>query len=141
MMVRCISSPVATLIAILSFVSCGGGGTSNVPTSPSGGTPPAPSGPAVTIDIRSTSTAQSFVPNPASVNQGGTVAWRNGDSQTHRIVANDGSFDSGDIAAGATSRNVPLSRGTNYHCALHTTMVGAIGVAAEPPPPCTGPYC
>jgi hypothetical protein len=34
-----------------------------------------------------------------------------------------------------------MPRGTNYHCSLHTTMVGAIGVAAEPPPECTGPYC
>jgi hypothetical protein len=45
--------------------------------------------------------AQSFSPNPATQSHGG-VAWHNSDSATHRIVSNDGSFDTGDIAPGAT---------------------------------------
>ncbi len=130
----------ASLAAILSAMACGG--KSSAPTSPS--TNPAPgnnTSTALTIDIRSITGAQSFAPNPAAVNQGQMVAWRNGDSQTHRVVANDGSFDTGNIAPGATSAGLPMSRGTNYHGSLHTTMVGAIGVASEPPPECTGPYC
>jgi plastocyanin len=130
----------ASLAVILSAVACGG--KYSAPTSPST-TPPAgnTTSNAVTIDIRSITGAQSFAPNPAAVNQGQMVAWHNSDGQTHRIVANDGSFDTGNIAPGATSNGVSMPRGTNYHCSLHTTMVGAIGVAAQPPPECIGPYC
>ena len=62
---------------------------------------------------------------------------------THRIVANDGSFDTGDLAAGATSAIVQApSGGLNYHYSIHpTTMFGAIGGSGgEQPPPCTV-YC
>jgi len=127
---------VIVLISMAS-IACGGGRDS--PTSPT----PDPSPAAVTISIVATSGAQSFTPNPASQLQGGTVAWRNADGVVHRIVANDGSFDSGDIAPGATSRAVqPAAAGANYHCSIHPLMIGAIGSAqGEAPPPCTGPYC
>ena len=74
---------------------------------------------------------------------GGTVAWANRDSAVHRIVANDGSFDTGDISPGATSRAITVSgSGANYHCSIHPAMIGAIGAAqGQPPPPCTGQYC
>ena len=124
----------AALMAALSFVTCGGGSN---PTSPSGTPPPG----SLTIEIRSTSNASSFTPNPAAGGQGQMVSWRNLDGETHRVVANDGSFDTGAIPPGATSSGIPLARGINYHCTLHTTMVGAIGIAMEPPPACTGEYC
>jgi len=136
-MVRRIIGGLASFVVVLPFVACGGGGSASTPTGPT--SPPPLTG--VTIEIRSATTAQSFSPNPATLNQAGIVAWRNTDTDTHRIVANDGSFDTGVIAPGATSRTLTLARGTNYHCALHTTMVGAIGIALEPPPECTGPYC
>jgi plastocyanin len=135
-MVRRIVVRSAALVAALSLVTCGGGSSSN-PTGPTGTTPLG----ALTIEIRSTSNALSFAPNPAAGGQGQMVSWRNLDGETHRIVANDGSFDTGAIAPGATSSGVALSRGINYHCTLHTTMVGAIGIETEPPPPCTGDYC
>jgi plastocyanin len=97
----------------------------------------------VTINIVATTGSQSYNPNPATQSQGATVAWRNSDGVVHRIVANDGSFDTGDIAPGATSRTLSVSAaGVNYHCSLHPAMVGAIGSAqGQPPPPCTGQYC
>lgn len=129
------------LALAMGAIGCGGGGGST-PTSPtpSGG---GGSAAAVTISIVATTGAQSFTPNPAAMTQAGTVAWQNSDGLVHRIVANDGSFDTGDIAPGATSRTVqPSAAGTNYHCSLHPAMVGAIGSAqGQPPPPCTGPYC
>ena len=128
----------AFLSAVLSLVACGGGGSSSTPTAP---TAPAPPPAALTIDIRANSGSQSFSPNPAAIGQGAGVVWRNSDTTTHRIVANDGSFDTGNIAPGASSTALSMPRGTNYHCSLHTGMVGAIGVQSEPPPPCTGPYC
>ena len=135
-MVRRIVVRSAALVAALSFVTCGGG-SSNNPTGPSGTVPPG----TLTIEIRSTSNSSSFAPNPAAGGQGQMVSWRNLDGETHRIVANDGTFDTGTIPPGATSSGIALSRGINYHCTLHTTMVGAIGIATEPPPPCTGEYC
>jgi plastocyanin len=66
----------------------------------------------------------SFDPNPAPVAPGASVVWRNTDAATHRIVMNDGSFDSGDIAPGGSSpamRRGPL--GGSYHCIIHPTMM------------------
>ena len=86
--------------------------------------------------------AQSFSPNPASVNQGDMVIWHNSDNATHHIVLNDGSLDTGDIAPGASSAALRLAaNGANYHCTIHPTMVGSINAATGAPPPCQGAYC
>ena len=79
---------------------------------------------------------QSFSPNPAPINQGAPIVWKNSDTIVHRIVMNDGSFDSGDIAPGATSKQMVLtSTGGQYHCTIHpTTMFGSINVATTPDP-------
>ena len=72
------------------------------------------------------------------------VVWRNDDRDTHHIVANDGAFDTGDLAPGATSTMVQMPEGgLNYHCSIHpTTMFGAIGGGGgAAPPPCEGVYC
>lgn len=128
----------AIVALTLGTIACGGGGDSPTSPSPGGGTSAS-----VTIAIVSTADAQSYQPNPATMTSAGTVVWRNNDGVVHRIVANDGSFDTGDIAPGTTSRTVqPPAGGTNYHCSLHPAMIGGIGSAqGEPPPPCTGPYC
>lgn len=83
---------------------------------------------------------QSFSPNPAPLQQGTFVVWQNADNIVHRIVMNDGSFDSGNIAPGATSAAMRLaSSGGSYHCTIHpTTMFGSInaptdGVPVAPP--------
>ena len=70
------------------------------------------------------------------------VVFRNTDTVVHRVRLNDLSIDTGDIAPGATSRAVRMpTAGTNYHCFLHLTMVGAVNSGTTPPPPCTGLYC
>jgi plastocyanin len=84
---------------------------------------------------------QAFSPNPASFG-GQSVVFKNNDSITHRVVLNDGSVDTGDIAPGATSRAVVMpTAGTNYHCSLHPGMIGAVAGGSGPPPACTGLYC
>ena len=106
----------------------------------SNGSPSAPTNNAATITIAANNGAQSFTPNPAQV--GGQMAvWENTHGETHRIVANDQSFDTGDLVPGATSAMVPLpAAGLNYHCEIHPTMIGGSGGAARPP--CTDPlYC
>ena len=78
---------------------------------------------------------QSFSPNPAPIAQGNLIVWQNNDNTVHRIVMNDGSFDSGNISPGAKSSTMRLSSsGGSYHCAIHpTTMFGSINTATAPP--------
>lgn len=125
---------VSVCAAALALSSCGGG---------SGGGPSAPSGSnTTTITILSQNGAQSFSPNPASVG-GRMVVFRNADAVVHRVRLNDGSLDTGDIAPGATSQAFQMpATGANYHCPLHSGMVGAVNPSAGgPPPECQGPYC
>jgi plastocyanin len=122
---------LAAAAAGLILSACGGGGST-----PSGPTPGA-----LTITITRQNGAQSFSPNPASAG-GQTVVFRNADSVAHRVMLNDGSIDTGDIAPGATSSQVEMpAQGTNYHCSLHPDMIGAVSATAGGPPPCEGPYC
>jgi plastocyanin len=126
--------------AILVFAAWGCSGSDGAGSSGPGMPAPtpntAPSG-ATTVSIMGQSGAQSFSPNPAPITQRSLVVWRNMDSTVHRIVMNDGSFDSGDIGPGGTSATMRLSSsGGDYHCTIHpTTMFGSINVATDPPAP------
>jgi plastocyanin len=96
---------------------------------------PPPPAPSLTIVITSRNGAQSFLPNPADA-AGQFVVFRNADSILHRVVLNDGTIDTGNIAPGATSVPVLMpATGTNYHCALHPDMVGSVTTPAGTPPP------
>jgi len=119
---------------LLGFAALSGCG-SNSPMTPSPTTTP-------TITIVGRNGAQAFSPNPASFG-GQPVVFKNNDSASHRIILNDGSVDTGDIAPGATSRAVTMpASGTNYHCSIHPGMIGSVTAATGgPPPPCTGSYC
>ena len=125
-------------IALGMAFGCGGGGGS---TGPSPTSTPTPSS-TPTINIVGSNGTQAFSPNPAS-SGGQQLMFKNNDSTTHRIVLNDGSVDTGDIAAGATSRAVTMpSSGTNYHCSIHPGMIGSVSAASgSPAPPCEGAYC
>jgi plastocyanin len=76
------------------------------------------------------------------VTQGQTLSFRNNSNAPHRIVFNDNSYDSGDIAPGAASeaRAMPTN-GANYHCTIHPSMTGSLSAAGQAPPACTGEYC
>jgi plastocyanin len=129
----------AAVAILVTCSGCGGSGGS-------GGNPGAPSPPptgASVISIVGDRGAQSFSPNPGSGSADQTIAWRNNDSVTHRIVSNDGTLDSGDIPAGGSSRAIQVpAAGTNYHCSIHPGMIGALRASGgAPPPPCTGIYC
>ena len=126
---------LASLASVL-CVSCSGSSSSPTPT-PSGGG----SSSATTIAVNGQNGTQAFSPNPAAL-AGQMVAFKNNDSVTHRVVLNDGSVDTGDIAPGATSRAVLMpASGTNYHCSIHPGMVGAVSGSSGAPPACTGLYC
>ncbi len=114
---------VAGLIALASVGGCSKSSSSN-PSSP-----PAPAD--VTIEIVGIAGTNSFSPNPANVGAGKTVAWHNADSNTHDIVADDSSFNTGNIAPGNTSSPITMHTGGAfpYHCSIHPSMTGTMVVA------------
>jgi len=55
----------------------------------------------------------------------------------------DGSSDLGDVMPGTNSRGFTLrnANAANFHCTLHSTMVGSInGATAPETPACNDPY-
>lgn len=136
-------APALVSSAVVGFVvltaACGGD-SGTPPTSPT--PPPSVAPPSTTIEIVGELGSQSFAPNPASLGPERTVAWRNTHGVVHRVVANDGSFDTGNLAVGATSGVLTIpAGGINYHCPLHPGMIGAISGTSGIAPPCTGQYC
>jgi plastocyanin len=125
-----LASSLAWAVAVVSISACGGS------------SPTTPSTSSSTISIVGQSGTQAFNPNPAPFG-GQQVVFKNSDATTHHIVLNDGSFDSGDLAPGASSRGFVLpSSGTNYHCTIHPGMIGSVNAASgTSAPPCEGPYC
>ena len=97
---------------------------------------PAPSvAPAATASASVTIQDFAFGPGSISVAVGSTVTWTNQDSVSHTVTADDGSFDSGRLAQGATFSQTFDTPGTyTYHCAIHPSMTGTITVEAGPAP-------
>jgi plastocyanin len=142
--VRVFVTAAVVAISGLGFSACGG----NSYSTGSGGTPisPTASNPerVVTINVVAINGAQSFSPNPATLPTGQLIVWHNVDTTTHRVVLNDRSVDSGDLAPGASSQPMAIaSGGSQYHCSIHPVMVGSINQVMTTPAsqPCEGPYC
>jgi len=124
-----------TFVALLYQAGCGG---SSGPTAPGGGGGGGTGTASVTITIVGQNGSQSFSPNPATIDSGQTVAWRNADSTTHHVVQDGGGFDTGDIPPGATSAPIRVGNGAiSYHCSIHPAMVGGLNGSSGNPP--TGP--
>ncbi len=128
-----------TIVAgALALVACGSSGGSSASPAP---LPSTAVTDATQVTISGQLGALSFVPNPAPSGKQ-QLQFKNNDSIVHHIVANDGSFDSGDIAPGTTSKVVTMtSDGTNYHCTIHPLMIGAVSANDGTPPQCRGDYC
>ncbi len=97
----------------------------------SSGPDPAPGPTAdVTIVIVANNGSMSFSPNPATVTVGQTVSWRNAAGETHTATANEGAFDTGNIAPGGTSAPDSMTTAGSfpYHCAPHPSMTGTLQV-------------
>jgi plastocyanin len=132
----------AVVALALSVWGCGGSGystgTNGNPTTPTPSTPGV-----VTINVVAVNGAQSFSPNPATLPAGQMVVWHNVDTITHRVVLNDGSVDTGNLAPGASSRAMALAPvGGQYHCSIHPVMVGSVNQnTPASTSPCQGAYC
>jgi plastocyanin len=135
-------------VAALWAVGCGGGGAYSTPTTPSAsGTTTASGGAAasVTVNIVGSAGSGAFSPNPATAAVGQTLAFKNNDGTTHRMVADNGSWDTGNVTPGSTSATVPVSSATalTFHCTIHPSMVGTISGGAAlsgPTPDASGGY-
>lgn len=123
---------VGLLVAAVTVVGCGGSNSSmNNPVSPTPTPTPTPGGGAtLTITIVGSVDEHSFSPNPSSVMVGQTVAWYNADSIVHTATANNGAFNTGNIAPGATSAPITMTAagGFDYRCAIHPNMRGTLNV-------------
>jgi plastocyanin len=72
---------------------------------------------------------KAFAPGELNVLAGDTLVWTNGDSTNHTVTSNDGLFDSGYLAPGATfSRVFPKLGRYEYHCTIHKFMHGVVTV-------------
>jgi plastocyanin len=70
-----------------------------------------------------------FAPASLTVAVGTTVTWTNGDSASHTVTADDGSFKSDKLANGATFSQTFTSAGTfAYHCSIHPSMTATVTV-------------
>lgn len=69
-----------------------------------------------------------FVPNTIHARPGQTVTVYNSDQLLHRIVADNGSFDTGVIAPGSSFTVKAGNTGTviAYHCVLHSRVKGQV---------------
>jgi plastocyanin len=123
--------------------SCGGGSTPSTTPSPTP-TPATPTPSTVTVSIVGSAGNTAYRPNPVMANTGDQLLFKNNDTTMHHIVLDDGSADLGDLNPGASSRALTVRSGTvsyNFHCTIHSSMVGSInGANAPEPPPCPDPY-
>jgi plastocyanin len=73
----------------------------------------------------------SFSPKSVTVTVGDTVTWTNSDAQSHTATADDGSWDTDNIANG-TSKSITFSTAGTfaYHCSIHPAMTGTVVVEA-----------
>jgi plastocyanin len=102
-------------------------------TAPAESTTPAPNS-TTTVEIRN----NAFNPPQLNVAPGTTVTFVNNDNVPHTATADNGLFDSGELAPGSSFPVVLDGAGTvTYHCELHPEMQGSIvvgeaGQAAAP---------
>ena len=127
---------VTVLSLCIATSACSGSGYSSAnANSPAAPTPITANG-VVTIDVVSINGAQSFSPNPATLPAGQMVVWHNVNNTTHRVVMNDGSMDTGNLAPGASSQPMALGPASGqYHCSIHPDMIGSINQNTAPSSP------
>lgn len=70
-----------------------------------------------------------FSPATITVAPGQAITWTNADRVAHTVTSNDGKWDSGNIAPGASfSHTFDQAGATPYHCTIHPFMTGTVTV-------------
>jgi plastocyanin len=126
-------------ITVRAASGSGAGGGDGAPAAPPAPTPTArpTATPAASAVPAQPGTAQAsivdfaFDPLALRIKAGTTVRWRNDGAAPHTVTADDGSFDSGLIAAGASfERTFGEAGAVAYVCTFHPGMVGTVEVVA-----------
>jgi plastocyanin len=82
------------------------------------------------VNIRSTG----FAPRNVTINGGDTVQWKNRDTVAHQVVANNGSFASGQLPRnGVYAKRLDAPGTYNYHDGLKPSLKGTVRVVGPPP--------
>jgi plastocyanin len=69
----------------------------------------------------------SFSPACIQVPAGTTVTFTNADGVTHTVTADDGTYDSGNLAPTRAFTHLYATAGTSaYHCTIHAGMSGTV---------------
>jgi plastocyanin len=97
---------VCVLAGALASACGGSSGPSTSPTPTGGGS--GGSSNVVTITIKGVNGKLSFDPNPATVQAGQVVVFKNADVVTHHVMLDDKSMETTDIAAGASNKQLPI---------------------------------
>ena len=101
------------------LLSCGALLATAAEKKPKGG------GAAATVSIR----GMKYAPGTVTIKAGESVTWVNGDDRDHTAVADDGSFNSGNIGPGRSFTTRFAKPGKYpYACALHPRMRGVVVV-------------
>jgi plastocyanin len=80
---------------------------------------------AVTVSIKN----YMFMPMSLTVKAGTKVTFHNDDQTTHTATANNGAFDTGNVAPGKSVTVTMTKTGVaKYHCAFHAFMMATITV-------------
>jgi plastocyanin len=70
-----------------------------------------------------------FSATTLKISAGTTVKWTNNDGITHTVTADNGSFNSGNIAPGASFTKQFTTKGTfAYHSSIHPMMTASVVV-------------
>ena len=133
---------IVTVLGLgLATSACSGSGYSSGSTNSPAAPTPSTSNGIVTINVVAINGVQSFSPNPATLPAGQMVVWHNVNNTTHRVVLNDGSVDTGNLAPGASSQPMAIgAAGGQYHCSIHPEMIGSLNQDTAPPSSPTSPY-
>jgi plastocyanin len=70
-----------------------------------------------------------FAPATVTIAVGDSVVWTNNDNVDHRVIADDGSFDSGKLKPGESYSKTFSKAGTiSFSCSLHPREKGSVVV-------------
>lgn len=126
--------------AILAIAACSGGATTppeatTAPATAETSAAPVGSGAcAVTGDagtVQVTVEGFAFSPGSITASVGDVIAFTNKDAASHTATLDDGSCDTGGIAADATGALTFSAAGTYpFHCKIHPDMTGTIEVGS-----------
>jgi plastocyanin len=124
-MTRTLMTALLMVTALVALAACSGSTGSAAATAATSQGPAAPAGGASAVAIKDFA----YSPAGVSVPTGSKVTWTNSDTTAHTVTFDDGSADSGNLAAGSTFDHTFATAGTfAYHCAIHPQMHGTVTV-------------